>query len=331
MTTRSQSWNDQEAWLLSDAHLEATVLPAYGGKIAGLVDRLTGRDWLWRNPFLPISKPRPGASYVLEHDCGGYDECFPAVSAGPYPVEPWRDREIPDHGELWAVPWEVEPVEDGIRMRARTRRFPPRFERMIRLQDGCLRLDYRVENPTPHAFPFIWSAHPLFALEAGMRIELPEGHPLEVYGSDRLGDRHAPVTWPFSGGIDLSRPARVGFCAKLAGPAPERGWIGLTHEARRLKLSYDPALVPDLGLWLNDGGWTPLEGKPPYFNLGLEPCIGWGDDLAYAVREGLPHGVLPPHGERTWWLEIRFEGLSAPGEGRKMVESLASGHSVDKG
>ncbi|MNF17232.1 hypothetical protein D3C80_2206090 [compost metagenome] len=52
------------------------------------------------------------------------------------------------------------------------------------------------------------------------------------------------------------------------------------------------------------GGWCPIPGKEPYFNLGLEPCIGWGDDLAYAVTHGLSHGVLPPVGERRWTLEL---------------------------
>ena len=164
-----------------------------------------------------------------------------------------------------------------------------------------------MENPTDHPFAFIWSAHPLLALEDGMRIEIPEGHPLEVFGSDRLGDRHTPVRWPMADGLDLATVKRTGWSAKLAGSAPERGWVGLSHEDRMLRVAYDPALVTDLGLWLNMGGWCPLPEKQPYFNLGLEPCIGWGDDLAYAVSRNLSHGVIPAQSERRWFLELAFE------------------------
>ncbi len=307
MTSASQLLGTGETWLLSDDRLEARVIPALGGKISSLVDRQTGREWLWQNPYLERVRPFPGASFVREHDTGGFDECFPAVSEGAYPVAPWQDLRIPDHGELWAVPWDCARTAEGLLMVARTSRFPVRFERRISLSEGCLRLEYRASNPTEHPFPFIWSAHPLFALEEGMRIDLPEGHALEVFGSDRLGDRHTPLDWPSAVGLDLSRASRSGWSAKLAGRSPERGWVGLTHGDRMLRMSYDPAQVTDIGLWLNMGGWCPLPGKEPYFNLGLEPCIGWGDDLAYAVSRGLSHGTLPPHGERSWSLELRFE------------------------
>lgn len=307
MMSRLQHGGGRETWLLSDDRLRVEVLPAHGGKILSLVDAQTGRDWLWKNPYLDLVPPDITASYVMAHDSGGFDECFPAVSEGPYPASPWQDRRIPDHGELWAVAWDAERTQDGLLMVARTQRFPVRFERRLMLREGTLRLEYRVSNPTSDPFPFIWSAHPLLALEEGMRIELPDGHPLEVYGSDKLGDRHTRLTWPHAAGLDLSRVSRGGWSAKLAGPAPERGWVGLTHRDRMLRVGYDPAQVPDLGLWLNMGGWCPLPGRDAYFNLGLEPCIGWGDDLSYAITRGLSHGVLPPREERRWFLELAFE------------------------
>ena len=318
MITGLQRGEGAQTLTLRDDGLEVVLLPDHGGKILSLVDRRTGRDWLWRNPYLPLKPPVPGASYVLQHDTGGFDECFPAVSEGAYPIAPWQDQRIPDHGELWSVPWSADVSEAGITMVAETERFPVRFERKASLRDGTLRLEYRASNPTDHDFPFIWSAHPLLALEEGMCLELPEGQSLSVYGSDLLGDRHTPVTWPFASGMDLSRITRAGYSAKLAGPAPARGWVGLTHEDRMLRMAYDPGEVPDLGLWLNMGGWTPLPGKEAYFNLGLEPCIGWGDDLAYAIANGQSHGCVKAHGERRWWLELRVEDALNPGKGGRI-------------
>lgn len=311
MTTRAAHWHGHEAWVMEDAGLRAVVLPAHGGKIASLVDAITGREWLWSNPLLELALPRADASYVREFDSGGFDECFPAVSAGPYPAPPWQDLQIPDHGELWSVGWDAACDGEALVMVARTRRFPVRFERRLSLKAGRLRLDYQVSNPTAHAFPFIWSSHPLLALEEGMQIDLPLGHRLEVYGSDRLGDRHTSVTWPHAAGLDLSRVARTGYSAKLSGPAPARGWVGVRHAQRMLRMAFDPACVTDLGLWLNMGGWTPFADRPAYFNLGLEPCIGWGDDLAYARARGLSHGCLEPFGARRWHLELSFDPAPA--------------------
>ncbi len=312
MAVHAHSWNGLDAWFLADDRLEAIVLPTHGGKIISLIDVATGRDWLWKNPHLPLKLPSldrgdQATAFVREYDTGGFDECFPAVSEGPYPSAPWHDRRIPDHGVLWAADWHAEKEADTLVMVARMRQFPMRFERRISLRDGRLRIDYQASNPTDHPFPFIWSAHPLLALEEGMRIDLPVGHGMEVYGSDRLGDRHTPVIWPHASGLDLSRVANRGYSAKLAGSAPSRGWVALALRDRSLRIAYDPHDVTDLGLWLNMGGWSPHSDFAPYFNLGLEPCIGWGDDLAYAVSHGLSHGTLPPRGERRWWLELNFE------------------------
>lgn len=293
--------------VLADEGLEVEVIPAWGGKITRLVDRRTGRDWLWRNPYLPMRPPVWGASFVREFDTGGFDECFPAVSPGPYPAEPWSERVIPDHGEWWALEWIPEGSVRSLRLAATMRGFPLEAERRLTLKSGTLHLAYRVTNPTDFPFPFIWSAHPLLALETGMVLDLPEGHALEVFGSEGLGERHSRLTWPYATGRDLSRVEKAGWSAKLVGAAPARGWVGLWHGARMLRIGFDPTEVTDLGLWLNYGGWCPLPGKEPYFNLGLEPCIGWGDDLSYAVDHGLSHGVVPPRGERHWAIWLRFE------------------------
>ncbi|RPH61827.1 MAG: DUF5107 domain-containing protein, partial [Chloroflexi bacterium] len=69
--------------------LELSIVPGLGGKINSLRDVRTGREWLWRNPRLPYKRLPHGSSYVAEADTGGWDECFPSVSACEYPSAPW--------------------------------------------------------------------------------------------------------------------------------------------------------------------------------------------------------------------------------------------------
>lgn len=297
---------------LSNDHLELEILPSLGGKLASLIDRRTGRDWLWHNPYLRPSLPRYGSSYVMTADSGGFDECFPAVAEGPYPTEPWRGVAIPDHGELWGLPWEVEATEPALRLAVDGVRFPYRFERRMQLDPAAasVTLAYEVTNRAPFPFPFVWSAHPLLAIRPGMQLLIPEDLPLRVFGSSSgtLGELGTPLWWPALGPHDLTRlpGAEAGFAVKLFGPAPTRGWVGLhdPETATTLRFDFDPHEVPHLGLWLNMGGWCPLEGREPYYNLGLEPCIGAGDDLELAVRHFRAHGVVPARGAVRWHLRL---------------------------
>lgn len=298
---------------LEGDRLSVGFLPSVGGKISHLVDKRTGRDWLWHNPHLPVVPPRYGASYVQAHDSGGFDECFPAVGEGPFPTEPWKGVLIPDHGELWGLAWEVAPDPGRIRMAVDGVRFPYRFERDAELAAGeaALHLSYRVSNRAPFPFPFIWSSHPLLDIKPGMRLLVPEGTPFRLYGASdpSFGSLGTPITWPDLAGRDLSRLPEegAGFAVKLFGEAPACGWVGL-HDpdtATTLRMEFDPQAITNLGLWLNMGGWAP-NGQAPYYNLGLEPCIGAGDDLAIAYHHFRSVGTIPPKGTRTWRLTLRF-------------------------
>jgi hypothetical protein len=46
--------------------------------------------------------------------------------------------------------------------------------------------------------------------------------------------------------------------------------------------------------------------RDSYYNLGLEPCIGAGL-LGDAVTQYDLFAALPPHGSKTWWLEIELK------------------------
>ena len=52
---------------LRTAELEVVAVPSIGMKLTNL-RRPNGREWLWRSDQIPLSPPRPGASYVETAD-----------------------------------------------------------------------------------------------------------------------------------------------------------------------------------------------------------------------------------------------------------------------
>lgn len=79
------------------------------------------------------------------------------------------------------------------------------------------------------------------------------------------------------------------------------------RDGERLELRADPATVPQVGIWINCGGWAP-EGRTPYFNMGVDPCIGAPDRLDQAVEEWHAAQQLSAGEERSWSLEVVLPG-----------------------
>ncbi len=71
-----------------------------------------------------------------------------------------------------------------------------------------------------------------------------------------------------------------------------------------LAFLFDPRLVTHFGLWLNYRGWAGKPGAEPYYNIGVEPCIGVADRLDLALEAG-EAGLLPARGELNWDLHLQ--------------------------
>jgi galactose mutarotase-like enzyme len=297
--------------------LRLSLIPELGGKINALRDQRTGREWLWRNPRLPYRRVTADSSYVAAADTGGWDECFPTVAPCAYPSVPWQGRALPDHGELWAQTPVVDvtagPERASLNTRWAGQALPYTFERRVSLSAGSasVRADYTVTNTGDAPLDFIWSIHPLLAIEPGMQLRLPPEARYNRWPSspaDELADHglRFPLT---AGGHDLGTlpdPAAALALKLWSDPlAAGQGWASLQARDGALRMRWDPALLPQVGVWLNLGGWSG-DGGAPYYNLGLEPCIGAQDSLADAVSHFQLFAALPPGGARAWWLEIEL-------------------------
>jgi galactose mutarotase-like enzyme len=100
--------------------------------------------------------------------------------------------------------------------------------------------------------------------------------------------------------------ARQYACKMFATMPPGVSVIAIEQGPARLEVSFEANEVPNVGVWINRRGWSPLKRAKPYANLAFEPCIGAPDSLANALLQPWDSAHwLAPGAERTWTLYWR--------------------------
>jgi galactose mutarotase-like enzyme len=322
---------ESENVLIRAGECLVTVLPRFGGKIASI---RVGSHELLQAPLSPI-KTRTRTMNFDEADASGWDECLPSVAACSVKTAAGA-AEIPDHGDLWRVAWERQasgfrgrdsgPELNGrgsLTLFGKCFSLPLEVERTIQLHEvkrgWRLDLNYRVRNCGKYVVPWSWAAHPLFVCEKGDRIFLPSSiHSVKVEGSggERLGKSGASVAWPVAelpggGTADLSVVDRgdSGVGDKLfAGPLDAgANWCALERISAglRIRVGFDSAATPYLGLWICYGGWPERPG-PKQVCVAMEPSTAPVDSLA--VTGGWSR-ELAPGGSFSWPMQVEIERI----------------------
>ena len=80
----------------------------------------------------------------------------------------------------------------------------------------------------------------------------------------------------------------------------------------RLEVTFDTAQVPNFGLWINRGGWTPVKRRKPYSNLTFAPCIGAPDTLEEALGAWKGAHWIEPGAAYLWSLRWRAASVPRP-------------------
>lgn len=284
LTGSATTWHDEPALrVVGGADLRALIVPGRGGKIASLRDG-TGREWLAEpGPTLPA--PARGPVTFVDAEMCGWDECAPTVDA-----DVLDGAALPDHGEAWTTPW--TPHAAGA-WRYDGRSLPYRFSRRVEPTSAGLELVYTAEALGDEPVPFQWAAHPQFVAPPGSRIVLPSEvlHVDGIYGVD--GRR--PWTEQLSQVDSLADGAALKFWIDPEQPV---SWAGLlTSDGAMLRLSWDPALVPYLALWVDAG----LHSRERV--VALEPSTGSREALSGSLADGRCQRLQPGH-PATWSVHV---------------------------
>ncbi len=299
---------------LQNEYMTISILPAAGGNISAITDRRSGRNWLWQNPHIPISSNRIGEDYGQHLDSGGWDEILLSVSADQIALPGAGKHSIADHGDLVRQCWtaNVSKNETGNELCETTvtgTTLDYEFRRILTLHRDSPRLsvEYTLSNKEKFAIPWFWCAHPLLDVKPCMRLNLPKGLRFRVEGEDQAKIRHQWPTIRFEQNeiIDLSKifdndGKTRRFASKIFVRAPEDGTVTVeapdSHE--RLTLRFDPEILPWLGLWINNRGWSGC-GSEPYRNLGVEPTTAPYDKVSDAIANDAVRWLKP--GESCQW------------------------------
>ncbi|AOQ23638.1 hypothetical protein MTAT_12200 [Moorella thermoacetica] len=299
--------------ILESNELKVTLVPAIGGKMASLVYMETGQELLWQNPAPEFIPPVYDSLYE-SGDFSGFDEMFPTISECYYPTGPWKGIKLPDHGEVWALPWEYEITDTAVHLWVYGVRMPYKLEKWITIVDeNTIKSCYKVTNLAPFAFNFIWAAHPLFNADEHTRIIMPSTvkEVINVCGlRPRLGVHGQRHPWPITQDTEgneynmsqLSPQGQGSYDKYYVWGRMQEGWCALHNTASKMAIaiSFDPEKVPYLGMWVNEGEYW---GQ---YNVAPEPCTGAYDRVDVATQWGT---VAILDGKQTfeWYLNIAIK------------------------
>jgi len=270
--------------VLNNDEVELALVPELGAKIISLKNLRTGREWLWHpKDTLKLFKNQPGDDFSAG-PLVGMDECLPTI----YPCS-WRGRTLPDHGEVWNQPWQVDQAawQNGrLTTSIRLKTSPFVFQRTIELHENEVRCNYRLSNLSATEEQFVWALHPLLQLAAGDELDLPDSTRELLNGE----------TWV----DDVTSAIPTMNCAKTFASPVSEGWAAIKNEKQgdRLEFIWDPAENNALGLWLTRGGWH------GHHHFALEPTNANNDSLAVAaIRRQC--GTIAGYGSTTWVLSLK--------------------------
>ena len=285
---------------LASDELAVTVLPEKGADLYELIDRSRDLDVLFKSPWglqPPGSAPRQGShgSPFLHNYEGCWQELFPNADAA-CTVD---GVELPFHGEVATLPWQVEEVGGELVCRVECRLVPLTLERRMRVEGSTLTLEETVTNIGEHGQSFVWGHHCVLGspfLEAGCRLHAPA---TTIETIAEIWDETVRLAhpqrgrWPHAalrdgGTIDLSQV-----------PGPEAGshddvylsdltdgFVAVENPRleRTFCLRFDRNVFPFLIVWQPYGGARemPLRGS---YALGVEPWVSRGN-LADALEQG---------------------------------------------
>jgi len=300
------TWHNISAFRLESEALQIIIVPDLGAKIVSIYDKLHDREWLVP-PTRTVKQTMYGAVFV-DQDMSGWDEMLPTVDACV-----WSGRHLPDHGEVWSVPWRLVSLDGGLTLSVDGHSFPYHFVRSASLlAPNVLELRYFLTNTGPKEFPYLWAAHPQFAADEHTRILLPaeitqvvnaiDNHPVLGMAGDRCAWPEAALGNGQALQLDRVGPVEKHTCRKTYSlPQQPIGWAALVDEnlGSQLRLEWPSDFAPYLGLWIDEG----MHNTVPV--AALEPSNGYYDSLLRAIQNRMINWLMPKQ-EISWSMQVQL-------------------------
>lgn len=323
--TTDWSYRNMQTIIVENEHMRVVLIPELGGKLWQITEKSRGHDLLWHHPRI---KPRPVALHTSydDHFYGGWDELFPNDMA-----ELIQDEAMPDHGELWSLPWEFRIQQSDEQVMVHLWVETPisicRMEKRISMRSGerNIRFQHKLTNLGHTELPFLWKLHIAMKVDEHARIDAGAKQVyIEDFGKPRNGQTKIEYTWPFASDAAgqlhdmrncLAETAHIDEFQYMT--EMDAGWCALTDTRSGVGfgVAFDTAVFPSCWLFASYGGWRKLH------TVVLEPCTGYPVSVQKGIEAGT-HRILGI-GEC-----IETEVIASVYTGMKLVTSISPGGEV---
>lgn len=324
--------------VLENRTIRLSVLAGKGTDLVEFDYKPHDLDFVWlapggiRNPAaMHSTSPDPLATFLDSYP-GGWQEVFPNAGAPAFHA----GAQYGQHGEVFALPWDVEIIEDAedavaVRCTVRGQKTPCVIVKTLRLSGDEPTLEIResVTNESPVAIDAMWGHHITFGrpfLKPGHRIVLPDAvvaqpHDVAVAPNGRRVANDLAFAWPNGTGasgapVDFSTIPEPGTPSELfylSGFPDATAWYEIVDPETNLgmRVEWDAQTMPSLWYWQEFGATI---GYPWYgrtYTIGLEPSSSYPTNgLPGAVANGSAL-TLQPGESRHFWLRATVLDRSA--------------------
>jgi len=175
----------------------------------------------------------------------GYDDCFPTVDSCTYPNSDW---EIPDHGELCWMPWQIRKEKNKLIFSVNSKNLPVKFTREMHFCQNELIWTFRVRNYGKETLPFQHVMHPLMPLNKITELNFPEFKTI----FDDIDQTVLNLKTPKSvSEFLLSR--QPGSVSMLFLQQIEKGYMSWKYDSGiKLEVSFSDNMFQTIGIWWNN-------------------------------------------------------------------------------
>jgi hypothetical protein len=207
-----------------------------------------------------------------------YDDCFPSVDSCIYPEIDWQ---IPDHGELCWLDWEISAKPNYLIFYVKSKALPLLFRREMHFNESGIIWKFEVINEGNKKLPFQHVMHPLINLWEIAEIELPEFDSVYDKISERTMDLKDPTAVKNFLFSQVLGSTNMLFLQKV-----KLGKMSWTYKNDlHLEVTFPEKYFPTVGIWWNNSAY-PDEDGCRRIECAFEPIPGSNSVLIDAYQAG---------------------------------------------